>query len=392
MTTQVNIQKQDPEIEAYRLGLLGDTQALVSGQIFGQNVQNLRAQGLTDDQIAQALTTDPDNPVTAGQVSGISQDALFSTPDYQIAGLTANQQDAIDLAARGVGSYKPYIQGGLDAVQRGQAGAYDAMLGIGGTQGQAIGSSALGTGLAGAQQKFDPSGISAFYDPYEQDVVQATLDDLRKDFQDRQAQAQAASDAQAVSRGAFSSQAGQMRRDAQNIQPLEDQYLKTAAQQIGALRSAGFANAAQRAAQAFESQQQRQLQASTGIGTLGIQGAGAQSNIGQQLAGMGVQQAGLGQLEQGLRSQDINALMGTGGMSQAQNQAVLDAQRQSDLQKYQQPYQQLGFLSDVYSGVPTSQATTTMTMGTPASPFQQAAGIGIAGLGAASSAKNLGLF
>tara|TARA_R100001224_G_C3916269_1_gene113673 strand:- start:154 stop:288 length:135 start_codon:yes stop_codon:yes gene_type:complete len=44
MATQVNIQKQDPEIEAYRLGLLGDTQALVSGQIFGQNVQNLRAQ------------------------------------------------------------------------------------------------------------------------------------------------------------------------------------------------------------------------------------------------------------------------------------------------------------------------------------------------------------
>jgi len=78
-------------------------------------------------------------------------------------------------------------------------------------------------------------------------------------------------------------------------------------------------------------------------------------------------------------------------MSQAQNQAILDAQRQSDLQKYQQPYQQLGFMSDVYSGVPTSQATTTMTMGTPASPFQQAAGLGIAGLGAASSAKNLGL-
>jgi len=391
MTTQVNIQKQDPEIEAYRLGLLGDTQNLVSSQIFGQNVQNLRAQGLSDEDIAARLTTDPDNPVTAGTVGGISDDQIFSTPDYQVAGLSANQQDAIDMAARGVGSYQPYIAGGLDSVQKGQAGAYDAMLGIGGTQGQAIGSSVLGTGLAGAQQAFDPSGISAFYDPYEQEVVQATLDDLRTDFQDRQAQAQAASDAEAVSRGAFSSQSSQMRRDAQNIQPLEDQYLKTAAQQIGALRSAGYANAAQRASDAFEQQQQRQLQASTGIGSLGVQGATAQSNIGQQLSGMGLQQAGLGQLEQTLRNQDINALMGTGGMQQAQNQSVLDAQRQSDLQKYQQPYQQLGFMSDVYSGVPTSQATTTMSAGTPASPFQQAAGIGIAGLGAASSAKNLGL-
>jgi len=391
MSTQTVIQTADPNIEAYRLGLLSDTQGLVSGQIFGQNVQNLRAQGLSDEDIAARLTTDPDNPVTAGKVGGISQDALFRPPDYQVAGLSANQQDAIDLAARGVGSYQPYIQGGLNSLQRGQGGAYDAMLGIGGTQGQAIGSQTLGTGLAGAQQQFDPSGISAFYDPYEQEVVQATLDDLRKDFQDREAQAQAASDAQAVSRGAFSSQSSQMRRDAQNIQPLEDQYLKTAAQQIGALRSAGFANAAQRASDAFENQQKRQLQASTGIGTLGIQGAGTQANIGQQLAGMGLQQAGLGQLEQTLRNQDINALMGTGGMQQAQNQSVLDAQRQSDLQKYQQPYQQLGFMSDVYSGVPTSQATTTMSAGTPASPFQQAAGIGIAGLGAASSAKNLGI-
>ena len=46
-------------------------------------------------------------------------------------------------------------------------------------------------------------------------------------------------------------------------------------------------------------------------------------------------------------------------------------------------------MSDIYSGVPTSQATSTMTTGTPASPFMQAAGLGIAGLGAASGAKGL---
>ena len=435
MATQVNIQRQDPEIEAYRLGLLGDTQALVKGQMFGQNVQNLRAQGLTDAQIAERLTTDPDKPVSIDQVSNIRQDQLFTPPDFQVAGLSANQQDAIDLAARGVGSYKPFITGGLESVQAGKGGAYDAMLGVGGvtdqagiTTGQAqqdlrsAGQFGMGVaqqgiaGLEGAADQFDPSGISSFYDPYEQEVVQATLADLRKDFQERQAQAQARSDAEAVSRGAFSSQAGQMRRDAQNIQPLEDQYLKTAAREIGALRSAGFTNAAQRAADAFERSKIRQLNRASGLGTLGQQGASSglqagqatgnlalglgnlglsgastQANIGQQLAGMGIQQAGLGEMEQRLRSGDINALMGTGGMQQAQNQAVLDAQRQSNLQRYQQPFQQLGFLSDVYSGVPTSQATTTMTMGTPASPFQQAAGIGIAGLGAASSAKNLGL-
>ena len=38
MATNINIQKLDPEIEAYKLGLLGDAQGLVQGQMFGQNV------------------------------------------------------------------------------------------------------------------------------------------------------------------------------------------------------------------------------------------------------------------------------------------------------------------------------------------------------------------
>ena len=35
---------------------------------------------------------------------------------------------------------------------------------------------------------------------------------------------------------------------------------------------------------------------------------------------MGLQQAGLGELEKSLQQQDINAIMGTGGMLQAQKQ------------------------------------------------------------------------
>jgi hypothetical protein len=54
--TQVMIQRQDPNIEAYRLGLLRDVQGFTRNQIFGQNVQALRAQGLSDDQIAQRLS------------------------------------------------------------------------------------------------------------------------------------------------------------------------------------------------------------------------------------------------------------------------------------------------------------------------------------------------
>ena len=449
MATNINIQKLDPEIEAYKLGLLGDAQGLVQGQMFGQNVQNLREQylGQTDPETGQPYTPDQvnelvasqlstdENPLTAADVNeqAVPSGGMYGLPDFKIADLSQSQKDAYTLASQGVGSYKPYLTGGLDAVQKGQAGAYDAMLGVGGatdqagmTTGQAqqgiqqagqFGMQAAQEGLAGLQGvagEFDPSGIGAFYNPYEQDVVQATLDDLRQDFQTQKAQRQAQSDAEAVSRGAFSSVSSQMRRDAQNIQPLEEDYLKTAAKEIGALRAAGYTNAANQAATAFEQAKQRQLggaQATSaigqqgagtglqagqatgnlalGLGNLGLSGASTQAGIGQQLAGMGIQQAGIGEMEKSLQQQDIGALTGTGGMLQAQKQAELDAQKATDTQQYQQPYQQIGFLSDVYSGVPTSQATTTMSTGTPASAFQQAAGMGIAALGAAGGAKNL---
>ena len=451
MATNINIQKLDPEIEAYKLGLLGDAQGLVQGQMFGQNVQNLREQylGQTDPETGQPYTPDQvnelvasqlstdENPLTAADVNeqAVPSGGMYGLPDFKIADLSQSQKDAYTLASQGVGSYKPYLTGGLDAVQKGQAGAYDAMLGVGGatdqagmTTGQAqqgiqqagqFGMQAAQEGLAGLQGvagEFDPSGIGAFYNPYEQDVVQATLDDLRQDFQTEKARRQAQSDAEAVSRGAFSSVSSQMRRDAQNIQPLEEDYLKTAAKEIGALRAAGYTNAANQAATAFEQAKQRQLggaQATSaigqqgagtglqagqatgnlalGLGNLGLSGASTQAGIGQQLAGMGIQQAGLGEMEKSLQQQDIGALTGTGGMLQAQKQAELDAQKATDTQQYQQPYQQIGFLSDVYSGVPTSQATTTMSTGTPASAFQQAAGMGIAALGAAGGAKNLGI-
>ena len=451
MATNINIQKLDPEIEAYKLGLLGDAQGLVQGQMFGQNVQNLREQylGQTDPETGQPYTPDQvnelvasqlstdENPLTAADVNeqAVPSGGMYGLPDFKIADLSQSQKDAYTLASQGVGAYKPYLTGGLDAVQKGQAGAYDAMLGVGGatdqagmTTGQAqqgiqqagqFGMQAAQEGLAGLQGvagEFDPSGIGAFYNPYEQDVVQATLDDLRQDFQTEKARRQAQSAAEAVSRGAFSSVSSQMRRDAQNIQPLEEDYLKTAAKEIGALRAAGYTNAANQAATAFEQAKQRQLggaQATSaigqqgagtglqagqatgnlalGLGNLGLSGASTQAGIGQQLAGMGIQQAGIGEMEKSLQQQDIGALTGTGGMLQAQKQAELDAQKATDTQQYQQPYQQIGFLSDVYSGVPTSQATTTMSTGTPASAFQQAAGMGIAALGAAGGAKNLGI-
>ena len=86
--------RQDPAIESYRLGLLADVQGLTQGQIFGQNVQDLRQQGLSEADIVARLNvapteqlvlrakkvTLPELPLISVWSSGISQTAQFAPP------------------------------------------------------------------------------------------------------------------------------------------------------------------------------------------------------------------------------------------------------------------------------------------------------------------------
>ncbi len=73
-------------------------------------------------------------------------------------------------------------------------------------------------------------------------------------------------------------------------------------------------------------------------------------------------------------------------------QAILEAQRQSELAQLYEPYQRLGFLSDIYRGAPTSQMTLSQVQRPDVSPAQQLLGLGIAGLSAFGGAKQAGLF
>ena len=167
---------------------------------------------------------------------------------------------------------------------------------------------------------------------------------------------------------------------------MAEQKARTASQ----LRASGFQQAQAQAQQAFEAAQRRRQQQAQLAGTLGqglgaLGGQGAQ--VGSQLSQLGLQQAGLGQLQQQLNLGDIKTLEALG----ARDQQVLEAQRQSNLQLQQFPYQQFAFLSDVYKGTPSSQQVTQTTQTQDPSTFQQIAGLGIAGLSAAAGAKNLGL-
>ena len=286
-------------------------------------------------QLLSATMGDPNAVKQAGESDAAFQVRKFgragvpqNIPGFQVAGLSPEQQRAMQMAG-GIGGYKPYL------------GAAESAL------------SAGITGLGGAQQMYDPRSAQAFMDPWQQQVTQQALSEM-----DRQAQmAQQGAAAGAVGAGAFGGaregiQRAEMGRNLQDIKSrriMEDQ-------------SRNYMQAQQAAQQSFEMQQGRQMQATGMYGQLGGQ------------------MAGLGQLGQQLYGADIGQLQQAGALRQSQAQNVLDAQRQTQMLAQQEPFQRLSFASGILTGTPASQMTVQQQPGT--SPWMQAAGLGIMGLGA----------
>lgn len=243
----------------------------------------------------------------------------------QLADLSPAQQQAISSAMSGIGGFQPYLQQGGDAIQQGIAGAQSA--------------------------SFTPTSYQDFMDPYTEDVIATTQADIARQGAIQQNQLGAS----AVGSGAFggSRQGIAQGEIARNVM---DQQARTGAQ----LRSQGFAQAQQSAQQAAQ-QQLRQAQ------------------LGGQL---GVSQAGLGQLAQQMGVQDVNTLLGIGGLQQGQTQKGLDIARANELAQQSLPYQQVGFMSDIFRGVPSLQQTYSTTTQPGPSTTSQVLGLAQAGIGA----------
>mgnify|MGYP003641928542 CR=1 FL=1 len=288
---------------------------------------------------------------SAGALTGDGSQMPYSA--QQLAGLTDQQKTALQSATQGVGAYQPYLQKGSEAVGQGIEA-----LGTGlGTIGSAIGQA----GQAG----FSPTSYQEYMDPYMESVIQQQYQDIA----DQGAQAQNQLSAGAVGAGAFggSRQGIAQGEIAANVL---DQQARTGSQ----LRSAGFQQAQNAAMQAAQ-QQLRQAQLTGQLG----QTTGA---LGQSIGQLGTTTAGLGQLGQQMGVQDINTLLGAGALQQGQDQRSLDVSRANSLAQQALPYQQVGFMSDIFRGVPALQQTYSTTTSPGPSASSQALGLGIAGLGA----------
>ena len=268
-------------------------------------------------------------------------------------------------------------------------------------------------------------GIGQFFNPFEDQVVQQALADVQR-ASDIAGQQDAA---QAVSAGAFGG-SRQAIMEAERARNLMDQQ----GQLAGQLRQAGFGQAMTQAQKAFEDAQARQLQkaqitgqlgaqygqlglagqeaaaklglagadltgqmaqAAGNIGSqgaqLGLTGAGQLQNLGKTFGALGESQAGLGQLGQQMLYQDVDALTKLGAQQQEFEQAQKDQKYKEDLQKLYQPYQKLGFYSDIIQGAPTSQMTISQSTAPTPTIGSQLIGAGTAGLGLATAAQKSGI-
>jgi len=194
--------------------------------------------------------------------------------------------------------------------------------------------------LANSTQGYNPASAQNFMNPYQQQVIDRTMAEMNR----QGLIAQQGASANAVSAGAFGGT-----RDAVQRAEMDRNLMDQKANTIASLLSQGYTQSQAQAQQAFEQQQQRGLQAGTGIGSLaaqqgqlgvqagqavggmettgaqvGLQGAGQLANIGQTMGQQAVQQAQLGQgaaSQYGsLASQQVSAGQGLGqlGVQQAQ--------------------------------------------------------------------------
>jgi len=185
------------------------------------------------------------------------------------------------------------------------------------------------------------------------------------------------------------------------------------AAQAGQMGMAGEQFAGQMAGQAGQlgqGQAQMTMQGAQAGGQLGLQGTEMAGRMGEGIAGIGTTQGQMG-LQQGSALKDIAMAQGQMGEAnqalaqkeqgflfdmgkqyQAQDQAGIEAERQTKLQQAYEPYQRVGFLSDIYKGAPSSQSTITATTTPNVSTAQSILGLGVAGMSAAAGANRAGLF
>ena len=323
----------------------------------------------------------------------------------EVADLTPDQLRAMEMARQATGIQDPYL---ADAVSSYRAGLGELGTGLDRARArelQSLGAITGGVGslggrlsesenlLRGTLGGYDPRMTGMFYNPFEDRVVQQTIEDVLE-AGEKQDMAQRARDIMTGGESAFGSRArlsADERREALG---------RGLGQALGSLRSQGFSEAQRTGLGEFARQRAQEMATAQGLSGLagtrfGAQQtqAGALSNLGSLEAQIGQQRAqaqqnlgtnlqNIGQQAQQASAFDINQLMGAGQAQQAQQQAQLEAQRMNQLQAQQAPMAQYQSLLPFIQSVPTGSFQTSTTFAPRPSALQSGLGVGLSTLGA----------
>ena len=197
-----------------------------------------------------------------------------------------------------------------------------------------------GNYITQSTQQYDPTtAYQNYMNPYQSEVTAG----IESQFQKLQNQAAA----RGVQTGAF----GGAREGIQSAELGRQQ-----AEAVGQSKAQNYLQAQQSARGDFENQMARY-------------GAAGQAS------------AGLGQQVQQQIQQDVASSMAAGSVQQQRAQQMQDASYRQQIQQAAEPYQRMGFVSDIYSKVPSTQMATTMGTSPMTNPLAQVLGGGIMGLG-----------
>jgi hypothetical protein len=306
---------------------------------------------------AAALTNINDNPYQpyAGQ-----QIAAFSPLQGSAFDRVSNQQVAPQIA---VGSQLAQQVGGMALQTPEQArGLQNAALGYG--------AQASGAGSQYANMATSPDAISAYMSPYMQNVVDLQKQEANRGYD--------ISGSKVMGQGAASGAFGGT-RDA--LMRAENERNRNTA--LNSIQAQGSQSAYDQAIKSMQYGSNLGLQGlQTGLqGVQGAVGAGQYGLAGLNTAGTAASTLGaLGQTQFGQETAITDAQLRAGAMQQALEQRGLDIGYQQYMDSMNYPYKQLGFMSDIYRGLPMSQGAQSMYQNPSA--ISQAVGLGTAGYGA----------
>ena len=284
-------------------------------------------------QFEDALTS------ALGTAQAVGQTPYSNYPGQLQAPFAPQQQEAFGLVGSTPGISAPYIN----------AAAQDI--------------NAATTPIWNNVQQYSPQSIQSYYNPYVQNVVQAT----QAQFNNQNAQQQNQLAGNAASQGALG---GSREGVAQGV--LAGQQQLAQAPVIAGLENTGFGQAQQE----FNQQQGAQIGANEANAWLNSQAGFGMANLGNQALNSTLTSA--------------NALAGAGATQQAQAQQGLNIPYEQWIAQQSYPFQTAGWESGLTGQLSNAAGGTASTTSPGPDPFSQIAGLGLGATGVVGATGGFG--